>query len=332
MKEADIRPQDLFNRYLDLVREDNEALFADRTGFIEVDCPACGLSRTGRRFEKDGFEYRECAECRSLYQSPRPDEATLSRFYRDAKSVIFWGTEFYRQTAEARREKLFKPRARDIATLADRHLSATTEERFCDIGAGYGTLLEEVSATGRFAAVVGVEPAPTLAALCRDKGFTIVEATVERLPDDAPKADFLTAFEVIEHAPSPLDFLIGLKRLMTDGGVALLTTLTADGFDIQTLWRHSKAIHPPHHINLLSVTGYQKLIKRAGLTCIEITTPGKLDVDIVNNTLNENPEIEVSPFIRRLVTESDAGTREAFQTFLAEHRLSSHIRILLSKD
>ncbi len=332
MKESDIRPQDLFNRYLDLVRRDNETLFADRTGFIDIECPACGGSQIGRRFEKDGFEYRECADCFSLYQSPRPDEATLARFYHEAESVKFWGTEFYRQTAEARREKLFKPRARDIAALANRHLNATGEARFCDIGAGYGTLLEEVAATGRFAAVTGVEPAPNLAALCRDKGFEIIEATAETLPANAPRADVLTAFEVIEHVPSPLAFLKGLKRLMTNGGIALLTTLTADGFDIQTLWQHSKAVHPPHHINLLSVAGYRRLIERAGLACVEIATPGKLDVDIVGNTLKENPEIEVTPFIRRLVTESDPETREAFQAFLADHLLSSHIRILVSID
>ena len=112
MKESDIRPQDLFNRYLELVRHDNETLFADRTGFIDIACPACGGSDIDRRFTKDGFEYCECTDCRSLYQSPRPDENTLARFYREAESVKFWGTEFYRQTAEARREKLFKPRLR----------------------------------------------------------------------------------------------------------------------------------------------------------------------------------------------------------------------------
>jgi len=122
----------------------------------------------------------------------------------------------------------------------------------------------------------------------------------------------------------------GVKRLMTDGGIALLTTLTADGFDIQTLWRHSKAVHPPHHINLLSVEGYRRLIERAGLTCVEIATPGKLDVDIVGNTLKENPEIEIAPFFRRLVLESAPNTRQAFQDFLAQHRLSSHIRILVT--
>ncbi|MEQ8228980.1 MAG: class I SAM-dependent methyltransferase [Rhodospirillales bacterium] len=329
MKESDIRPKDLFNRYLDLVRRDNEALFADRAGFIDVDCPACGTEAVGRRFEKDGFEYRECADCRSLYQSPRPDTATLARFYQEAESVKFWGTEFYRQTAEARREKLFKPRARDIAELADRHLTAGLT-RFCDIGAGYGTLLEEVITTNHFTTVSGVEPAPTLAALCRDKGFEIIEATIEDLPQTAPRADFLTAFEVIEHVASPFDFLTGVKQLLSQNGIALLTTLTADGFDIQTLWDHSKAVHPPHHINLLSVEGYRSLIERAGLACVEITTPGKLDVDIVRNTLKENPDIDVPPFIRRLVSESDENIRAAFQAFLADHRLSSHIRILIT--
>mgnify|MGYP002009162255 CR=1 FL=1 len=330
MKEQDIRPQDLFNQYLELVRLDNEAFFADHTNFLECDCPACGSGAVDRRFRKDGFEYRECTDCRSLYQSPRPDAATLARFYRDAESVKFWGTEFYRQTAEARREKLFKPRAHDIASLAEHHLPADPAARFCDIGPGYGTLLEEVAATERFASVRGVEPAPSLAALCRNKGFEITEATAESLPDDTPRADLVTAFEVLEHVPSPLEFMTGVGRLLADGGVALLTTLTADGFDIQTLWSRSKSVYPPHHINLLSVDGYRRLIDRAGLTCLEITTPGKLDVDIVRNILAESPEIEISPFVRRLVMDADEAARAAFQSFLADNRLSSHIRILVT--
>ena len=95
------------------------------------------------------------------------------------------------------------------------------------------------------------------------------------------------------------------------------------------------ALHPRHipedeevHVLAPSEAG----LERAGLACVEIATPGKLDVDIVGNTLKENPEIEVTPFIRRLVTESDPETREAFQAFLADHLLSSHIRILVSID
>ena len=327
MKEQDIRPPVLFNRYLELVHEDVGRYFRDHSSFVDIACPACSSPDVARHFEKDGFEYQECAACFSLYQSPRPDANTLAAFYEKAESVRFWGTEFYRQTAEARREKLFKPRAKEIAQLAERILGGAPG-RFCDIGPGYGTFLEEVAKLGTFAEVTGIEPATTLAALCRDKGFEIIESTVEAMADGSPRADFITAFEVLEHVTSPFDFIAGIARLLKPSGVAVMTSLTADGFDIQTLWRDAKSVYPPHHINLLSVDGYRILLERAGLESVEITTPGKLDVDIVRNTLDETPEIAVTPFIRRLVTSGDEGSRAAFQRFLSDHNLSSHIRII----
>lgn len=327
MKESDIRPQALFNRYLDLVRRDVALYFTDQSGFIDVACPACGGATVARRFVKDGFGYRECADCFSLYQSPRPSGEALARFYQEAESVHFWGTEFYRETAEARREKLFAPRARDVAALADRHLGAGSL-RFLDIGPGYGTFLEEVARLNRFAKVGGVEPAPSLAELCRAKGFEIIEQTVEKLPADCEKADLVTAFEVLEHVSAPREFLAGLRRILAPGGITLLTTLTADGFDIQTLWQHAKGVYPPHHINLLSVAGYERLLADAGFELVEISTPGRLDVDIVRNTLNEFPEIDVPPFLRRIVLGGDEARRAAFQQFLAANSLSSHIRII----
>jgi len=331
MKEADIRPHGLFNQYLELCRQDIERFFSDKTNFIEVPCPACAGGRISDTLEKFGFRYAVCADCGSLYASPRPPAASIDAFYRDAESVAFWATSFFKETAEARREKMFRPRALLIRELAERfglHGSV-----FIDIGPGYGILLEEVQRLGRFCQIIGIEPAPPLAAICRDKGFPIIEKPLEQVQksDVHIRPSFLTAFEVLEHLYDPHSFVGAAHRLLLPGGLFMLTTLTVSGFDIQVLWEHSKSIYPPQHINLLSLDGIEKLVVRAGFELVSLTTPGNLDVDIVANALRENPALSVSRFERNLVLNRSEDVREQFQAFLREHRLSSHVRVVARK-
>jgi 2-polyprenyl-3-methyl-5-hydroxy-6-metoxy-1,4-benzoquinol methylase len=328
MKEADIRPRQLFNRYLELVEHDAGVLLADRADFVAVACPACD-GEGAESFVKHGYQYAECRACGSLFLNPRPTGERMHRFYAEAESVRFWSSEFYRATAESRREAIFRPRARMIAETADR-FGVPPRARLADVGAGYGLFLEEASAIGRFADPLAIEPAESLAAVCRDKGFQVIGKTAEAVAAGEVAADVVTAFEVIEHVNEPLTFLAAVARLTAPRGIAVLTTLTASGFDIQVLWDAAKCVHPPHHINLMTTQGLTRLVGRAGLELIELTTPGRLDVDIVANTLDERPDLPVGRFVSGLLA-SPSSTRSEFQNFLASNRLSSHVCIVVRR-
>lgn len=327
MKENEIRPHALFERYLELSRSDIERFFSDQSTFEEVTCPACGSAERTLAFVKVSFKYQTCQVCGSLYASPRPSETSQAAYAREAESVKFWATHFYRETADARREKIFRPRAELVAELVRENRIAATDV-ITDIGAGYGMFLEEVARLGLFDTVTGVEPAPDLAAICRAQGFVIVEKLVEAVQPGELAANLATAFEVIEHVFDPLRFLRASAGLLRPGGVLLFTTLTISGFDLQVLWEESKSIYPPHHVNLLSTEGLIRLVERSGLELMKMTTPGKLDVDIVANALRDNPALPVPRFVRYILEQRTAADREALQTFLQSARLSSHVRIL----
>lgn len=330
MKEADIRPKEIFDRYLELSRQDIDTFFRDKSGFEHVACPACGEDRPEPAFDKLGFRYVNCAACDTLYLSPRPTEAMMDVYYEHSAAVKFWGSDFYKHTAAARREKMFRPRARLLAELAESY-RLPRPIVVADVGAGYGLFLEEVRDTGKADRIVAIEPAPNLAAICRERGFEVVEAMLERVPEGSVQASCASAFEVIEHVPSPVDFLKGMARVMAPDGIALVTTLTRTGFDIRVLGAHAKAVYPPYHINLMSVEGMRRLVERAGLRLLALETPGKLDVDIVRNTLAEIPQAEVGAFERWIACEADEEQRQSFQDFLAANRLSSHIRIVVGR-
>lgn len=327
MKESEIRPKNLFNRYLELSQQDIERFFRDRSYFVSVACPGCGGTQTEPGFEKLGFTYALCTKCGTLYLSPRPPANHLDAYYRKAESVKFWSTHFYKETAEARREKMFHPRAQLVNEWLGR-IGLSEKPIFVDIGSGYGIFLEEIQKLNKFQVVMGIEPNPEMAEICRKLGFPIFQKPLEAVMDGEVQGNFATAFEVLEHVFDPLIFLKSVRRVLKPDGTLLFTTLTVSGFDIQVLWEQSKSVYPPHHINLISVEGMRRLVERAGLQLIELSTPGQLDVDIVRNMVRENPNLPLPRFVYHLLKACSEDTLQEFQRFLSQNRLSSHILVI----
>ena len=329
MQEKDIRSEELLRPFLAYLRQDAERLALRRGTFQPVPCPFCGANSPTPAFDKDGFTYQLCAVCASLYASPRPALDDLVDFAMNSEATRYWSTHLYPQTAQARREKIFRPRATLVADLARQGL-LPSPGRLLDIGAGYGLFLQEMAAQKWQGGLLGLEPDPRLAHICREQGFSITEKWVEDIAEGELAADGATAFEVLEHVYDPHAFLSACARTVRPGGVLLFTTLTISGFDLQVLWEHSRSITPPQHLNFASTAGIQALIARCQLELVELSTPGQLDVDIVRNALTANPDLAVPRFVRTLAL-ADEATRQDFQTFLQNHRLSSHLRCIVRK-
>lgn len=319
MKESEIRPKEILDRYLELSLSDAQKM--DRGAFVDVPCPACRSSSFLIKFHKNGFEYRQCNDCRSLYGSPRPDEKALQKFYEDGESSSYWAQVFFPAVAESRREKLFRPKAERIATLFGNRIPPP--QTICDVGAGYGIFLEELRRVFPQASFHAIEPGAKLAAVCRSRGFETLEATAEGSSLWQERFDLVISSEVIEHVFSPEAFLRSLFRLAKPGGRVLLTGLGYEGFDILILQEKSKSVFPPHHINFMSVQGFETLCRNVGFRSSEIWTPGQLDVDIVLNS-GAAPE-----FLNRLAART--GAVDELQSLLARHRLSSHIWVFASR-
>jgi hypothetical protein len=97
-----------------------------------------------------------------------------------------------------------------------------------------------------------------------------------------------------------------------------------EGFDILTLQDRSKSIFPPHHLNFLSEKGFKEGFKRNGFSFVDVWTPGVLDVDIVINSGEKNEFIEA-------LKRRGPQAVQAFQKFLSENNLSSHVWVLARK-
>jgi len=173
LKEEEIRPQKIFDEYLRLAELDTQTFF-NGVEYHDIQCPACG-SKGERAFNKCGFDYSSCPDCSTLYVSPRPESGAFKRYYTEAPSVKYWATTFYKITAGARREKLWKPKAKMLHSIIIQYAKGA---KVVDVGGGYGIFAEEMQElTG--ASVTVIEPSPYLAESCRERKIPVIEKFLE---------------------------------------------------------------------------------------------------------------------------------------------------------
>lgn len=324
MKEAEIRPKEIFNKYLELSMSDGKKMFEQAEKFVDVACPACQARLIDEQFIKNGFSIKRCKNCDSLYCSPRPAQEQLNELYANSLSCKYWVKDFLPCVMDARIEKMYRPKAKIIFEMF-RDIDFSPHN-VVDIGAGTGLLLNELKALWKDSVFFAIEPGRSAAEVCRANGYETLEMTVESAQAWHGKIDLAICLEVIEHVFDVKDFVTSLFRLVRPGGYCLVTGLGGDGFDIQVLKEKSKSIFPPHHLNFLSVKGVKQLFHDCGFEPVQVTTPGQLDVDIVLNAIKDN-EVEVPAFFK-ILFERSLSAQADFQDFLVKHQLSSHMWIL----
>ena len=190
MKEKEIRNKKALIRYLELVREDSERIFYEKKDFVHIVCPACNSDDSNDEFEKNGFNYVSCHICKTLYVNPRPQLEDLMLIYQNSSSAEYWVNDFFMPVMEARREKIFRPRAEYISSK----FSNLNKKRIGDIGAGFGLFLEELRKIIVEADLVAIEPSKKMSNICRGKNFKVIEPPVENINLSGGHFFLLTAF------------------------------------------------------------------------------------------------------------------------------------------
>jgi len=326
VKEEDIRKREVFNKYLELVRLDAERLFSDKSTFLKVPCPACGASAGEPVIVKNGFAYCQCSSCDTLFVNPRPPSDDLKKFYAESPSTRYWVHEFFKPVAEVRREKIFRPRAEYIASRFPDLRTGIVG----DIGAGFGIFLEEIRTLWPECSLVAIEPSHEMAEICRRKEIEVIEKPLEEVDGLGTKFDLLTSFELFEHLHQPRMFLEKVHGLLKPKGCFFITTLNGLGFDIQILWKESKSLFPPHHLNFFNPRSLSKLLESVGFKVVECSTPGQLDWDIVESAL-VSEGIDIGRLWRTFSRYGSAQAKERLQQWIQESDFSSHMRIVAQK-
>lgn len=323
LSESEIRPSSLGFDQRAAYARDIARMHARRSEFVAVDCPACGGSAADPAFTKDAFDYQRCRYCETIYMNPRPSEPVMAEYYAASENYAHWASAIFPASEPVRRKKIHEPWFARIIGLCETYGVPTGT--LVEVGPGFGTFCSVALDSGRFERVLGVEPTPELASACRARGITVVEKRIEDAASDLPPADLVCAFEVIEHLFEPARFLADCARIVRPGGLLVLSCPNGKGFDIATLGPVSSAVDA-EHVNLFNPGSLSRLAEANGFEVLDVTTPGRLDAELVHTAIVEGRfALGDEPFLRRVLLDEWDRLGWPFQQFLAANGLSSHM-------
>lgn len=303
---------------------DAERLLSRSKEFETVLCPACSSDAICNEVHKKGFRYALCNKCGTMYMSPRPTTGILEWYSNTSENYKYWSERIFPASENARRKNIFRPRAEMIAKFCQ-VLGASTEI-LIDIGAGFGTFCEEIRDLNIFRRVIAIEPTPGLYKSCINRGIETIELPIEKVDITSIAANIITSFETIEHLYSPADFLSTCSNLLAPEGLLVLTCPNIAGFEASVLGILSSTISM-EHLNYFNPQSMTNLLAASGFDIVELTTPGRLDVDIVRKQV-QSGKLSPPAFLSQLVSEK---VGHAFQEFLSSNLLSSHMQVIAQK-
>lgn len=325
--EIDFKPSDLLHKYIELTEKDVNDFFLANHALTECNCPGCQSDEALPAFSKFSMRYVECARCHTVYISPRPDDKALRNYYINAESRKYFYSQVSKLTVGKRKEKIIKPRFQWIMDSTEEYCHAANQ--FADINLAQYGYIDEMVNTKIFDNITLIDPFINLDNMKSNHNVNIINTPVWEI-NMKEKYDVISIFEVADHTPD-INALFGkVNDLLKNEGLCVMTAILISGFNLQTLWDKAENIFPPDRLNVFSVEGLNTLFERHNFECLEFSTPGILDVEMVINALKDNQNLEVSRFTKYLLSKGE-DVRKSFQEFLQEGLMSSYGRILLRK-
>lgn len=327
LNEMEVHPSGLYERLMDVCVASAKELLDQQERFVETACPACASSDREPAFEKHGYTYWSCRGCATLFVSSRPSDPLLDWYLLRSPVAEFRDSKEYREAMERRVNELAAYRAEWVSELCDR-VGSDGQRPVVDVETRSPNYLAELQRR-QLGPLIAVKPLGSLPGSLTTPARSL--RTVNDLADlEGANAKLITAFDVLEHQASPFDLVRAAHEALGPGGLLVITTRSGSGFDIQVLWERS-TIFPLEHINLLSVEGMHKLLTRAGFEIPEVSTPGQLDVQMIERVLHEQQEADVPRFLRYFLKHRDRYAKYRLQRFLQENLLSSYLRVVARK-
>lgn len=325
LEEIEVHPAEVYQQLkeeIDLVASE---IVRNKSDFIEVNCPGCASDKKERAFVKNDYQFSVCLNCRTLYVTPRPSATELHAYLHESTVAEYRVRTQFLEALSHSFQKTAIYRAERISILHSKFGLERGVGAFVDFRTRNPQYLSKLVDLD-LGQVVALEP------LCLSgvKGTKVqVTQAFGELTIYAPK--FFSAFGVLEHEINPAKILRLAYECLVEGGILILNTRSGSGFDVQVLWENCETVFPLEHINLLTVEGMEALLSRVGFEIVEISTPGQLDVQVIERTLIQKPEMEVSRFINYFFQNRDEFAKQRLQQFLQENLLSSHMRVIARK-
>jgi len=271
---------------------------ADGHGWKAVEyCPVCGSTSYETELEKYGIQLVRCTNCDLRFHtriSANPDDIYQASEYTVSTKDLEGDFE---EQFRYRRERFGRERLR----LLEKYCGDLSNKTLLDIGCGNGYFLSVASEVCR--RCIGSEFSEHLRELSRKKtGLTIYNEPLESFPEK--DIDIIVSFDVIEHVPQPVPFMLSARNLLSPEGYILLYTPNFDSFSARVMRERSPMVDGTEHVVLFNCASLKTLGEIAGLELVHWETHG-LDIHNViayQSYLGE----QVNPFLVKWLDELQA--------------------------
>jgi SAM-dependent methyltransferase len=249
----------------------------------DTGCVVCGGS-TAPVFSVTtdrAYEYRRCGAGHGVYAYPRPTPEQLDDLYSERyfHSDDQFGYQDY-GWGQVNAERMWTALGLWCPFPLD-----PGAQRLLDVGCASG---EFAAAAGRAGwEAWGIEPTPSAAAATA-KGVRVVGG----LDDpglEAASFGLVTAFDIIEHLPQPMDLLTGARRLVAPDGYLVVETPNWASVGRRVKGGRWAQVRPPEHINFFDPAALTALVRRAGFEPVLTDTPHEGSINAAVLSLYRGP-------------------------------------------
>ena len=235
-----------------------------------VECPLCDGSDSSYLWTKRGAHYFRCNSCSLVYENPRLTTAELKEFY--SKESYFFQPDGQAHTSGYQNylNQCTPTLQLEYFDIVEKY-SRVRRGNYLDLGCGTGGLLKIASERGWNA--VGIEISDWAIDVGRRQGLNIVEGQVQDACFPAGYFDAVSMFDVLEHLPSPRQYVREVLRILKPGGTLMAETPNVDGFFPRYIYReNTDLVKPRAHICLYGPHSSGKLFAEAGFSMVKIKT------------------------------------------------------------
>jgi 2-polyprenyl-3-methyl-5-hydroxy-6-metoxy-1,4-benzoquinol methylase len=252
-------------------------------------CYVCGSTNNSprlaeapieRRFGKpvlpcDEYSQNQCHECGLLFVTCSVTEEYLNNLY--ASESVDWQKEFLQTESSVGEARMveFRRLSKMMVAAGARDNSGTNKKRLLDFGCQTGEFVKIVSEIAEIEPF-GVEMSADYAKHAVDlwgEGSVHV-GQLEDAPFPKASFDFVSAQETLEHLVDPQQTLEGLRALMKNDGIILISVPSSDYFILKKriftlLGRHGMALVHTHLYNF-TPQSLRIMLKKASFEPLQI--------------------------------------------------------------
>ena len=232
-------------------------------------CPSCGndsfnnhLEATDYTYSKQGFSLVKCSSCTLVFTNPRPDEASIGKYYdnpdyvshTDTKSgLLFTIYSLVKSRALREKRKLLE--------------NLTTGRTALDYGAGTGDFSAELANNGW--SVTSYEPDSNAEAKITEKSNKIsLSDSIHTLQKESYSC--VTLWHVLEHVHKLKETLSTFNNLLERQGALIIAVPNYNSYDAAFYQENWAAYDVPRHLYHFDFESMKTLVENQGFILKEI--------------------------------------------------------------